>query len=101
MSPRARKGRLRFDPNAVPDGAVLRYRREGDIFRPFGSGRKKLKEYLIDKKIPVRIRDKLPLLCYNEEVLAVCGVEISDRVRLSGGTAAAEIVFTGEKPWKS
>lgn len=95
------KGRLRFDPNAVPDGAVLRYRREGDIFRPFGSGRKKLKEYLIDKKIPVRIRDKLPLLCYNEEVLAVCGVEISDRVRLSGGTAAAEIVFTGEKPWKS
>ena len=95
------KGRQRFDPGAVPDGAVLRYRREGDVFRPFGSGRKKLKEYLIDKKIPVRIRDKLPLLCYNEEVLVVCGLEISDRVRLRDGGKAAEIVFTGEIPWKS
>ena len=100
-APQAVKGAQRFDLNAVPDGAEVRYRRDGDVFRPFGSGGKKLKEYLIDKKIPARIRDKLPLICYNNEVLVVCGVEISDRVRLKCGSAAAEIVFTGETPWKN
>lgn len=92
-------GKLRFDLNAIPAGAVLRFRRAGDRFTPYGGRAKKLKEYLIDKKIPVRTRDKLPVICYNEEVLVLCGVEISHRARLTSEARPAEIVFTGETPW--
>ena len=66
-----------------------------DVFRPFGGGTKKLKEYFIDKKIPWRKRDKLPLLCYNNTVLAVFGVEISDSVKITADTVnAVELKFT-------
>lgn len=94
-------GVQRFDLSAVPHGTTVRYRRAGDRFTPFGGGERKLKEFLIDKKIPVRIRDKLPLICYNEQVLIVCGVEIADSVRLTAGARAAQITFTGETLWKN
>ncbi len=93
--PFPQKGKLIVDGDKVPSGAVIRFRREGDVFRPYGSGRKKLKEYLIDRKIPRRIRDNLPLLCYNENVLAIFGVEISDDVKLTDKTVnALELKFT-------
>lgn len=94
-NPHPQKGKLIIDGDKVPSGAVIRFRREGDVFRPYGSGRKKLKEYLIDRKIPRRIRDNLPLLCYNENVLAIFGVEISDDVKLTDKTVnALELKFT-------
>ena len=64
------------------DGATLRFRRDGDIFKAFGSGgTKKLKEYFIDKKIPLRLRDRIPLICRGNEVLVIVGYEISDSVK--------------------
>ncbi len=68
------------------DGAVLRFRRDGDTFTPFGGGRKKLKQYLIDKKIPRRLRDRIPLVCRGGEVLAVVGVEISEMAKVTENT---------------
>ncbi|MBQ7224792.1 MAG: tRNA lysidine(34) synthetase TilS [Clostridia bacterium] len=82
-------GKLIIDVDKVPDGSVIRTRREGDVFKPFGSGTKKLKEYLIDSKIPQRKRDKLPLLCYNDRVLAIFGVQISEEIKLTDGTQNA------------
>ncbi len=74
------------------EGATLRFRRDGDVFKPFGGGRKKLKQYFIDKKIASRLRDRIPLLCRGSEVLAVVGVEISDDVKLTDGTARKAVV---------
>ncbi len=76
------KGSLAFDADKIPRGCVLRSRREGDRFTPYGGGSKKLKEYLIDKKLPARLRDGLILLACGGEVLAVLGVEISDKIKL-------------------
>lgn len=93
--PKAAAGKLRIDGDSVPQGAVIRTRAEGDIIVPFGGGRRKLKEFLIDKKIPLRKRDKIPLLCYNDRVLAVFGVEISREAAISERTAfALELDFT-------
>lgn len=79
-------GNFMIDAAKVPMGAVLRTRKDGDIFTPYGGGRRKLKEYLIEKKIPLRLRDKLPLLCYNNTILAIFGLEISEHVKLDERT---------------
>ncbi len=79
------EGALYFDPKKVPEGAKWRYREEGDIFTKFGGGTKKLKSFLIDRKIPSRVRDFIPVLAYENEVFVVAGVEISDKVKLDEG----------------
>lgn len=77
---------LRFDWDAVPQGSVIRTRREGDEFTPYGGKRKTLKKYLTDRKIPARIGHGLPLLAHGNEILAVMGVEISDTIKITAKT---------------
>ena len=72
---------LRIDPDKVPSGSVFRTRRQGDVFTKFGGGTKPLNRYLTDKKIPQRMRNELLLLACGNDVLAVMGVEISDKLR--------------------
>jgi tRNA(Ile)-lysidine synthase len=83
--------RLYLDESKIPDGAVLRFKRAGDVFEPFGGGTKKLKEYLIDKKIPQRLRGGIPLICSGGEVLCVLGTEISDGVRAGENSRTVEL----------
>lgn len=75
-------GQLLLDYRLVPKGAIWRFRQEGDIFTKFGGGSKKLKSYMIDKKIPQRKRDTIPVLAYGNEVYAIAGIEISDKVKV-------------------
>ena len=78
----------------------LRLRREGDRFTPFGGGDRKLKEFFIDKKIPRRERDLLPVLAAGSRVLAVCGVEIAKQVKTDPARPAdvwvLETIYKGE-----
>lgn len=78
--------RLIADFSKIPDGAVIRNRRLGDTFEKFGGCTKKLKDYLIEKKIPQRERDDLLLLCQGEKVVIICGIEISDAVKVDKDT---------------
>ena len=73
---------LYVDYKKVPRDAVWRFRQAGDVFEKFGGGTKKLKSYLIDKKIPLRERDFIPVLASGNEILAIAGVEISDKVKI-------------------
>ncbi|MGN1200692.1 MAG: tRNA lysidine(34) synthetase TilS [Candidatus Caccovivens sp.] len=73
---------LYFDYRKVPKDAKWRYREEGDVFEKFGGGTKKLKSFLIDKKIPVRLRDYIPVLASENEVYVIAGVAISEKVRV-------------------
>lgn len=68
------------------DGAVVRFRRDGDVFAPCGGKTKKLKQYFTDNKIPNRIKDRTPLICRGSEVLAVVGMQISDKVKVTAAT---------------
>ena len=86
---------LRFDMDKIPDGAVIRYKKEGDKFTKFGGGTKSLSDYLTDKKVPQSIRSKLPLVCVGSEVLIVGGVEISDKIKVDESTVKqGEFIFT-------
>lgn len=77
---------LVFDLNKLPKNAVIRYKRSGDYFKKFGGGRKKLNDYFTDKKIPLRLRDSIPLVCAGSEVYIICGIEISDLIKVDKGT---------------
>lgn len=83
-------------PLAAGEAVTIRSRRPGDRIRPFGCGySRRLKNVLIDRKIPRVERDRLPLLCLGERVAWVPGVTIDDRYRLSGESEAwvAELVY--------
>lgn len=82
---------LRFDPKKIPEGSVIRNRREGDIFTTFGGFTKTLGNYLTNIKYPSRDRDELPLIACGKEVYVICGVEISQKVKVDENT---EDVYT-------
>lgn len=77
-----REGYLMIDKDKLPKDAVWRFRKEGDEFTKFGGGKKKLKSYFIDKKIPSRLRDIIPLLANGNEIFLIAGYEISDKVKV-------------------
>ncbi len=77
---------LKFDDCGIPSDAVIRTRRDGDVFTKFGGGTKKLGDYFTDKKIPMRLRDRIPVIAAGGEILVICGVEISDWVKITGSS---------------
>lgn len=80
---------LMIDAKKLPKGAAWRFREDGDVFEKFGGGTKKLKSFLVDKKIPQRLRNLLPVLAYENEIYAIAGVEISEAVRMEEGVKVA------------
>ena len=52
----------------------LRTRQRGDRFCPKGMGgrSRKLKDWLIDRKVPRQLRDQIPLLCADGAIVAIC-----------------------------
>lgn len=63
-----------FDAAAVPRRLMIRARRRGDRFRPFGAGERRLKTFLIDAKVPRWERMRLPLVDAGGEIIWVVGV---------------------------
>lgn len=64
-------GRLALTPDAR---LTLRPRRAGDRFAPLGmSGHtQKIDRWMINRKIPLAIRDRIPLLCVDDKIAAIC-----------------------------
>lgn len=77
------------DAKKIPTGAVWRFREDGDLIEKFGGGTKSLSDYLIDKKVPSRLRHNLPVLAVNNEILIIAGVEISNKVKVDESTRTA------------
>lgn len=75
------------DASRIPTRAEWRFRQEGDMFAPLGlGGSKKLKDYFIDKKIPQRMRDQIPVLAVDNKILAVADIEIADEIKITEDT---------------
>ena len=71
----------------------VRYRQEGDYFTPYGaSGGKSLKKFLIDRKIPAYLRNRIPLLVCGDKIIWVCGVMRSNIAPITKSTENA-VVF--------
>jgi len=73
-------GKLRFP-------LLVRTRREGDVYRPLGApGKKKLKEILRAKRIPLSDRDTLPVFCSGEKIIWVPSLPVADDFKVSQET---------------
>ena len=71
---------------------VLRTRREGDyLIVSSDSGRKKLKDYLIDEKVPRLRRDHIPLIAQGSHVLWVVGMRISEKAKVFEAAKAMRV----------
>ena len=71
----------------APEGAkiTVRNRRDGDFFYPVGmTGRKKLKEYFINEKIPRAERSAAGLLTFNGEIAYIIGRRRDRRFGFNG-----------------
>ncbi|MFB6214745.1 MAG: tRNA lysidine(34) synthetase TilS, partial [Candidatus Bipolaricaulia bacterium] len=75
------------DWRKVEQPIVIRNREDGDRFVPLGmNGEKKLKDFFIDLKIPLRDRDRIPLVCDRAGIIWVVGFRIDDRYRVDETT---------------
>ena len=74
------------DKDKIPLDAAIRTRRDNDKFTKFGGGTKSLSDFLTDKKVPLAIRDSLPLIAVNNDVLAIFGLAISDKIKIDENT---------------
>lgn len=85
-TPMGKEKELTLDAGRIPKNAVFRFKEEGDRFEKFGGGSKSVKRYLVDKKIPAAERAETVVLAAEHEALAVVGVEISEKVKVTDET---------------
>ncbi len=89
---------LRIDADKIPATAKFRFRREGDYIYRFGGGKKSLKKFFNEEKIPPKERGYLPVVAEDcGEVFVVCGVEISDKVAVDEGTKNTRYIWLRKK----
>lgn len=87
-----------FDYDKISVGLAIRYRKNGDYLTLSGGGKKKLRRYMIDEKIPENERDRIPVLADGDHVLWVVGYRISDYYKITDETEhilEAEVILPG------
>ncbi len=74
--------KARFSRESLGGRLTVRGRRQGDRFQPLGmSGHKKLKDFMVDARIPRQWRDRVPLVVSPEGIAWVVGWRIAEWAR--------------------
>ncbi len=89
-----------FDAAELPETLTVRNFRQGDRFQPLGmGGHKKVKDLFIEKKVPLSVRSRVPLLTTGEEILWIPGYGRSEAGKI--GPRTKEILSLRVVPWHS
>lgn len=75
-----------FDYDKIKGTLSVRTRQTGDYFILPGGGRKTVKSYLIDEKIPAELRDSVFLLADESHILWIIGRRISEGCKVTSQT---------------
>ena len=76
-----------FDYSEIQFPLIVRNRRQGDRFQPHGmQGTKKIKDFLIDVKVPRCERDRIPILACGDEIVWVIGFTTNERFKIQPQT---------------
>ncbi|WP_297214115.1 MULTISPECIES: tRNA lysidine(34) synthetase TilS [Thermodesulfovibrio] len=81
------KNTVVVDAEKIKFPLLIRSRKEGDYFYPFGFGkRKKIQDFYVDEKIPREDRDLIPIIESNGEIILIAGYRLDDRFKISDNT---------------
>ncbi len=99
--------RIRCTPAVCPDAPgtpesfylaqgdyVIRPRREGDGLRPPNRVYKTLKKWMIEQKVPMRLRDRVPVLSLGGRAVAAGGVGVDAAALAAPGGPALHIIMS-------
>ena len=76
-----------IDCDKIKGSLFIRSRQSGDRFKPLGmKNNKKLKDYFIDRKVDRLKRDEIGLICDDEKIIYVLGMDISEDVKVDENT---------------
>ncbi|MBD3288262.1 tRNA lysidine(34) synthetase TilS [candidate division KSB1 bacterium] len=72
------------DYDRIKGGLTIRNALPGDRFIPLNfTGRKKLSNFYTDEKVPLHIRNQVPLLTTHENIIWIIGYRIDDRFKVT------------------
>lgn len=91
------KNSVYFDYDLLKDKKIVfRTRENGDVLHT-EVGRKKVKDIFIDMKIPIFMRNKIPIMECDGEILWICALRRTDKYKISEDTKnVLQITYTGE-----
>lgn len=75
-----------FDCDRIKGMLSVRTRQTGDYFFLSGGGKKTVKSYMVDEKIPAEIRGRIPLLADGSHILWIIGKRISEGCKVTDKT---------------
>ncbi|MCL2766643.1 MAG: tRNA lysidine(34) synthetase TilS [Peptococcaceae bacterium] len=76
-----------LDLSKLPPQLFVRQRLPGDIFQPYGQqSPMKLKNFLINQKVPREERDKISLICSSSEIVWVAGMRVGEKCKIDKDT---------------
>ncbi len=77
------------DKNKLSFPLTLRHWKEGDYFQPFGmTGKKKLSKYFKDEKLSLVEKERVWLLCSNDDIVWIIGRRADERFKVTSETKA-------------
>lgn len=78
---------IHVDKSKLEFPLTVRKQEKGDYFYPLGLfGRKKLSKFLKDEKISLLDKEKINLLCSNNQIVWVIGLRLDDRYKITEST---------------
>ena len=89
------KGRFEeaIDADAAGERLFVRLPRSGERFRPLGAGgANKISDFLIDRKVPSRLRSLVPVVSGENSVLWLVGYRLDERAKIGKDTKKVIIV---------
>jgi tRNA(Ile)-lysidine synthase len=76
-----------LDFSTIEFPLTLRHWQKGDYFYPLGtSGRKKISDYFVDKKIPLHDKNKIWILASGNQIIWIIGYQIDNRNKVTQQT---------------
>lgn len=91
------KSRVIIDAERIKLPLIVRARKSGDLFYPFGFGkRKKLQDFFVDEKIPRDERDSIPIVLSGDDIIWIAGYRADERFKVTSETK--KIIILEIKP---
>jgi len=94
------KNTIYLPKDKLNQNLILRNRKDGDFMNLSKCGKKKIKDILIDEKIPVFLRDSIPVLEYNGEIIWLYGIRKSTNLKVIPGKEHIKITIHKENKYE-